>query len=286
MDTPRVSLAHPLILIGVGACAIFILFAASLFWYGTWLDKREGRQWAISDGYCNIAVVPVQGDIVAYDGDSLYPTEDATTAPVATSGDWAERYIRDAEYDPTILGMLVQIDSYGGYAAPANQIKKALERSPLPSVAYIREMGTSGGYLAALGADYIVASPFASVGSIGVTYSYVQNVEQNKREGLEFIQLSSGDFKDYGNPNKPLTPEERALYERDVAVFADVFADLVAARRNLSDEEIKRVADGASMPASLALEHRLIDEVGDDDSVRAWFASELGISPEAIVFCK
>lgn len=272
-------------LIAATTVAAFVVFAVALGWYGSWLDERESRMWAISDGYCNIAIVPIQGDIVAFEGDRFYE-EGVTDAPVATAGDWAERYITNAEFNPAILGIVAQIDSYGGYAAPGHQIMRALKSSPLPSVAYIREAGISAGYLAALGADTIIATPFAAVGSIGITYSYVQNVERNKKEGLEFVQLSSGALKDIGNPNKPLTKEEKAIYERDVAAFSDIFIDLVATSRGMSKAAVAELADGSSMPAALALEKGLIDAVGDEERVSEWFAKELGMSRDEIVFCK
>ncbi len=276
---------RPFIIIAVTAGAVLVVFTIALGWYGSWLDKREARAWAISDGYCNIAIVPIQGDIVAFEGDRFYG-EDIADAPVATAGDWAERYITSAEYDPTILGIVAQIDSYGGYAAPGHQIMRALKKSSLPSVAHIREAGLSAGYLVALGADAIIAAPFAAVGSIGITYSYVQNVGRNQKDGLEFVQLSSGAFKDIGNPNKPLTDEEKALYERDIAAFSDIFIDLVATSRGMSKAAVVELADGSSMPAALALEKGLIDAVGDEESVGEWFAKELGMSRDEIVFCK
>lgn len=275
---------RPFILIAAASGAALLTFALALAWYGMWLDDRDARQWAVSDGYCNIAVVPIAGSIVAFEGDSLY--EENAEGVVSTAGDWVARYVRDASYDPSILGIVAEIDSYGGYAAPGYQIMEALRESDLPTLAYIREAGISAGYLATLGADAIIANPFASVGSIGITYSYLQNVQQNEQEGIEFIQLSSGPFKDAGNPNKAITPAERALYERDIEIFNDVFIDLVAASRGLSRDAVAALADGSTLPASLAQEVGLVDAVGDLADVRAWFASELGMSEDRIVLCK
>jgi protease IV len=281
------EMLRPLALVVAVGIISFGVFAASLSWYGNWQDVREARVWPISDGYCNIAVVPIKGDIIAYDGDYLYGTDDSSgSAPITTSGDWVEGFVRFAEADPDILGIVAQIDSYGGYAAPGYQIMEALRYSSLPTVAYIRETGASAAYLAATGADYIVASPFAAVGSIGITYSYVENAEQNEKEGKKFVQLSSGPFKDAGNPNKALTPSERALYERDIQIYKDMFVQQVAAARGLSVEAVEAIADGSVMPASLALEKGLIDEIGTDAVVRAWFGAEWDLDPEAIVLCE
>jgi len=276
---------RPFVLVLTTCVALFILFAAGLSWYGSWSDNRAARIWPISNGYCNIAVIPIQGDIVAFQGDALASGE-VSDAPTATSGDWVERYILDAESDLGILGIVAQIDSYGGYASPGHQMMRALERSALPTVAYIREAGLSSGYLAAIGADEIIAAPFAAVGSIGITYSYVENSEENAKEGRRFVQLSSGVFKDTGNPNKALTADEKALYDRDIRAYADLFIDLVAASRGLSTSTVGALADGSTMPAKLALSQGLIDQIGDEDTVREWFAVQLQRPVEEIVLCK
>src|SRR3989338_3767651 len=147
-------------------------------------------------------------------------------------------------------------------AAVSEIIANAVKNSVLPSVGLIREAGTSGGYLVATGADTIIASPFADVGSIGVTMSYVENWGQNEKEGLRYVSLSSGEYKASGDPNKPLTPAERSLAERDLKIYHEQFVKEVAENRGLSIEEISKLADGSSMPGSLALENKLIDALG------------------------
>ena len=51
-------------------------------------------------------------------------------------------------------------------------------------------------------------------------------------------------------------------------------------------EDVAKLADGSSMPGILALEHGLIDALGNQDSTRAWFANKLGVSPAEIKFCE
>lgn len=281
------SLLKHVFFVAFAGAALFGVFAASLSYYGFWLDGREARIWAVSDGYCNIAVIPIQGDIVAYLGDVAYSDSDVPGGIVATSGDWVESYMNQALYEPNIQGILFEFDSYGGYAAPADQIRQAIAASPVPTIAYVRDAATSAAYLAALGADTIVASPFSLVGSIGITYSYLQNVEQNEDAGLEFVSLSSGRFKDMGNPNKQLSAEERALYERDLGIFKDLFIDRIVQSRGLSRAEVLALADGSAMPGQLAAEKGLVDAVGDISFVKQKFAEMTGIYPPGeIVLCK
>jgi protease-4 len=213
-------------------------------------------------------------------------TTEGEEALLITNADDVIASLRAAEADPNILGVIVNIDSLGGAPVASELIANALKNLSLPTVALIREFGTSGGYLAATGADTIIASPFSDVGSIGVTLSYLENWEKNAKEGLRFVSLSSGKYKDYGNPDKPLTAEERALLERDLKIYHDQFVKEVSENRNLPIEDISKLADGSSMPGELALKNKLIDSIGDQETARAWFAGELGVSSEEIIFCE
>lgn len=269
----------------LGAVTVLIIFYTGLNLFGSWHDEWSGynASMTISDGVCNIATVPIIGNILPYAG----ADEDGTgSMPPSTNMSDTLSLIGMAEADPNIQGILIRVDSTGGSPVASEMIAKELKNSSMPVGAMITESGASGGYLIATGADTIFASPFSDVGSIGVTMSYVDNTKQNADAGLQFISLSSGKYKDAGSPDKPLTAEERALFERDLKIYHDAFVKEVAENRNLPVEDVAKLADGWSMPASLALENKLIDAIGDKEDVRAWFAKQLDITPEDVVFCQ
>jgi len=264
------------------------VFWAGLWIWGNWNDEWSGfnAQFTVSDGYCNIAVVPIVGDITTLP----YPEDDtadpASQYPIAAVDEILYQLRLAEYYDPYIEGILVRIDSPGGSPVASEILADALKASPLPVAALIREYGVSGGYLVATGADTIFASSLSDVGSIGITMSYVENVEKNRKEGLRYVPLSSAPFKDYGDPNKPLTAAERVLIERDLRVYHDEFVRQVAENRNMPVEDVAKLADGSSMPGALALEHGLIDALGNQAATRTWFAEQLGLSPTDIEFCE
>ena len=260
-----------------------VIFYICLLIWGDWNDYWTGyiASTYIGDGYCNIAVLPIQGDIYSY-GASF---DESGNQNVSTNMRDAISFIQQAEQEEGILGVLALVDSYGGSAAAGDLIATELQKSVLPNAAYIVDSGTSAAYLIATGADTIIASPFSDVGSIGLTMSYLDYSQQNAQEGIEYVALSSGKFKDYGNPDKPLTEEERTLLERDLSVWHEELVKKVALNRNLSLEQIQSLADGSSVPGPLALEAGLVDAIGNFDTARAWFASQLNLTPEEIVFC-
>lgn len=278
MFTPYIKFA--------GGAVLLTCLAVGAFWgglqlWGTWHDEWSGYNAStrISDGYCNIAVVPVHGTIEGYD--------DGNTGRFTTPAE-VRSLLDRASAEPGIVGAMIDIDSPGGAPAASAAIMEAIREADryLYTLALIGDYGTSGGYLAALGAERIIASPFSDVGSIGITMSYLSYAEQNESQGLAYESLATAPLKDYGNPDKPLTEAERERILRDLGVMHEHFIDVIAERRSLPREEVVALADGASFPGSLALEKKLIDELGGRSEARAWFAEKLAVSEDEIVFCE
>jgi protease-4 len=256
------------------AALILATFYTALVLYGNWNDKWNGYGYS----YCNVAVIRVYGEITGYPEGGEY---------VSTSADDILAQIRQAEADPDIIGMLLVIDSPGGYPAAAQSVSTAINNSTLWSMAQVRDQALSAGYMIASAADTVVASPFSDIGSIGVTMSYLEQTGYNEREGYRLVELASGTYKNAGSPDKPLTDAERALFERDLQYAHERFVDIVAINRGLERDKVARLADGSSMNAQLALENGLIDAISDDATrPQDWFAQQWETVPEDVVLCE
>lgn len=269
----------PALLIGA---IVLMAFRVGLWAWGSWHDEWSGYNAStqISDGYCNVAVAKVQGELVSF------ASEDERYLYTMTIGDELIDFLDRAEADWGIEGILLEIDSSGGSPAAAFEIADRIAELNMPVAAYIRDVGASAGYLIASAADTVIASPMADVGSIGITMSYLSYAQQNVDSGIEYVTLSSGAFKDAGSPDRELTQEERALFDRDLALYHAQFVNRVAVNRNMTPEVIGALADGSSMPAELALTAGLIDAVGGKALARDWFAGELDRSVDEIALCK
>src|SRR5260370_27168463 len=70
--------------------------------------------------------------------------------------------------------VIVHIDSPGGTTAGSEELHQALRRvaAQKPTVVVVDGMPASGGYMAALAADHIIAQNSSLVGSIGVLFQY------------------------------------------------------------------------------------------------------------------
>jgi len=231
---------------------------------------------------CNIAVIPIDSGIVTVtDEESL-----GMKGNFNTSADDIVDVITEAEKVDRIEGIMLRIDSGGGAPVASEIIAETIKNAKKPVVALIREAGNSGAYLVASAANTIIASPMSDVGSIGVTMSYLANVEENVKNGKQFVELVAGKYKEVGNPDRPLSNEERGLFQRDLNIIYSQMVEKISKNRKMPIEQIRQLADGSSMPGTLALKNGLIDELGGQETVRAWFAKKLDLENNEIEFCK
>ncbi|PIW97158.1 hypothetical protein COZ82_01125 [Candidatus Kaiserbacteria bacterium CG_4_8_14_3_um_filter_38_9] len=233
----------------------------------------------ISDGKCNIAVMPIEGTILPF-------TNVTTAEELFVTPTIVRSFIKTAEEESGILGIMFEINSPGGTPVASETIATDIKNSTLPTLALIGDIGASGGYMVASGANTIIASKMSVIGGIGVTMSYLDETEKNKKDGLTFVSLSAGKYKDAGNPNKPLTEEERILFENDLVSVRDSFVEIVAQNRHLTSDAVLSLADGSTMIGSRALETKLIDRLGDRAEAKRVFAEKLGKPESEIIFCE
>jgi protease IV len=236
-----------------------------------WSDDESGGRFA--EEWCNVAGINAHGDFVTYA--STYDSVAEAALNEAPSEEIVAA-IEAAEASENIKAILLDIDSYGGMPVAGEEVANTLRSATKPTVALIRGAGTSAAYWAATGADYIVASALSDVGSIGATFSYTDAAEYNKQQGYTFNQLSTGIYKDFGNPDKPLTAAERALVMRDLEIIKDKFVQAVATNRNLSVADVEKLADGSSVLGEAALAQGLIDQIGSYAEAEKYLKKQAG----------
>lgn len=175
--------------------------------------------------------------------------------------------------------VILAIDSPGGTVTGSEQLYDALRRlaEKKPVVAVVEGMAASGAYIAAIGADHIVARRNALVGSVGVIYQFPNFTDLLKTIGVTMEDIKSSPLKASPNPYTPVTPEARAAVESLVADSYGWFKGLVGERRKLSDTRLATVSDGRVFTGHQGLELQLVDQIGDDRTARAWLAREKGV---------
>jgi len=267
---------------------ISIILTITMYWfdqyvyYFTGLYDYSGEEIICSED-SNVAVIKIHGNIVTY-GTMIIDFENENIYEDITSSETVVGYINKIKNDDYIEAIIVEIDSYGGSPVASEEIANALKSAGKTTVAVIREGGVSGAYLIATGADKIYASKMSDVGSIGITMSYLDYSQQNRKDGITYQQLSAGKFKDTGDPDKTLTAEEKALLMRDIKKLHTIFIEAVAKNRNLDIETIEKLADGSSMLGQDAKANGLIDEIGNIEDAENWLKTELQIEPILCIY--
>ena len=126
-------------------------------------------------------------------------------------------------------------------------------------------LAASGGYIAALAADHIVAQETSLVGSIGVLFQYPNVTDLLKTVGVKVEEIKSSPLKAAPNGFEPTSPEARAAIESIVmdsyAWFRGLVQDAPAARRR---DARSAWPTGASSPAGRRSTLKLVDELGDE----------------------
>lgn len=224
---------------------------------------------------CNVYGINLHGDIVTYHSNDAYNDQDKLILD-QTSADEVGWALDKAENTDTIKAIIVEIDSYGGSGEAGEEMMLSFKQSKKPVIAFIRNTGASAAYLAATGAETIFASNFSDVGSIGVTMSYLQETEKNKKDGLTYIDLSYGKYKDSGSSIRPITEDEKKLFMRDLKITYDLFVSLVSQNRNIDIEKVRELADGSTMMGQDALKEGLVDKIGGFPEVKAFLAEKIG----------
>lgn len=231
-----------------------------------------------NDSSCNVLGINLHGDLYTYippNNDSELLSEKDVVASENIVGS-----IQKAETVENIKAIIIEVDSSGGYPVAGEEVANAIKAATKPVVAFIRQSGTSASYWAITTADQIFASKNSDIGSIGVTMSYLQNVSKNEKEGLSYVQLSAGKYKDAGSPDKPLTEEEKRLMIRDLKIIHENFIEEVALNRNLPIEKVRAIADGSSFLGERAKELGLIDEIGGLSEVEKYIENKIGEKSE------
>lgn len=174
--------------------------------------------------------------------------------------------LRMAEADDEVGAVVVAIDSPGGTTTASDILYHELmdfkRRTGKKVVAALFDVAASGGYYAALTADWIVAHPTTITGSVGVIFLRPKLDGLMDKVGVDVEVSKSGRDKDMGSPFRATTPEEEALFQAIIDDFAARFHALVEKHRPVSAQRMETVRTARVFTASQALGIGLVDQIG------------------------
>jgi signal peptide peptidase SppA len=173
------------------------------------------------------------------------------------------------------------INSPGGSPTQSNlifrRIRQLANEKKIPVLAFIEDVGASGGYMLSCAADEIICDQYSIVGSIGVIGGSFGFPRLMEKLGIERRLYTSGAHKGMLDPFLPENPDD---VERLKAVQKDIHENFIALVKERRGTKLKGADDvlftGEFWSAPKAIELGLADSIGDLRSVlRARFGEKV-----------
>lgn len=171
--------------------------------------------------------------------------------------------------------VILRLENPGGvvheHGLAASQLTRIRDRG-LPLKVVVDKVAASGGYLMACVADRIYAAPFAILGSIGVIAQLPNFNRLLDSHGVDFEQVTAGDYKRNVTMFGKNTDEDRARLKAQLEDVHRLFKDVVAEYR--PDLDLNTVATGEHWYGQQALALGLADEIRTSDELLAELSAD------------
>lgn len=226
-----------------------------------------------SEPYGNVALISINGELSI--GDNFFSS--------GAESDKIVSEINDANSNPYIKALLVEINSPGGSVVATKEIASALKNVNKTKVCWLREIAASGAYWIASACDYIVADNFTITGSIGVSGSYLEFSGLFEKYGINYVRLVSGKEKDIGTPYRQPTQEELNRIQSILDEIHAAFVKEIAENRNLSVEYVNNIANGSIFTGEEAKNLGLVDVIGGKEEAVSIIKEEANLTEVEIV---
>jgi serine protease SohB len=182
------------------------------------------------------------------------------------------RTLERAFETPRARAVALVINSPGGSPSQSHliyrRIRQLADEKHIPVLAFVEDVGASGGYMLACAADEIICDQYSIVGSIGVVGGTFGFTKLMDKLGIERRLYTAGDRKVMLDPFLPEKPDDVKRIKAIQKEIHESFIALVKTRRggklNGSD---KALFSGEFWTADKAIELGLADRMGDLRSI-------------------
>lgn len=179
--------------------------------------------------------------------------------------------LENVKEDPTVKAVVLTVNSPGGGVVESaeiyDKITEIQEETEKPFYVSMGATAASGGYYIAAPAEKIFVNEETLTGSIGVIMQSVNYGELAERYGVDFVTIKSGPYKDIMSPTREMTDEERTILQEMLNDSYESFVDVIEEGRDMTEAEVKAVADGRVMNGRQAVEADLADGFGFEEDV-------------------
>ncbi len=255
-------------LLGTLGRLLFFLFLVlpgiviALLVAGTLVSLTGGIETGVAEHYHSlsktatdkVAIITVDGAIISGEG-------------------FVKKQIDHVRDDKNVKAVVLRVNSPGGTVSASDylyhHLRKMLEERKIPMVVSMGGIAASGGYYIAMavggGENVIFAEPTTWTGSIGVIIPHYNVAALMKTWEIEEDSIKSGPLKQMGTPTRPMTPEEREIFQHLVDDSFHRFQDVVKYGRPVfatDPDKLVKVTTGQVFTTGQAIDNGLVDEEG------------------------
>ena len=171
--------------------------------------------------------------------------------------------------------IILRLENHGGivheHGLAASQLVRIRDRQ-IPLIVCVDKVAASGGYLMACVGTRVYAASFAILGSIGVLAQIPNFNRMLDNHGVDFEQVTAGQYKRTVTMFGKNTDEDRAKLKEELEDVHRLFKAAVSKYRPTLD--ISKVATGEHWYGTRALELGLADEIRTSDELLGEMADQ------------
>lgn len=235
----------------VGGSAL-LFFTVSLIALAVYFSDQEAPSFSLSTN--QVALLEIEGSI--FDSQTF------------------NQQLKDYGRRSGVRAVVVRLNTPGGGVAATQEIYEAVLRFRTETrkkvIASMSSVAASGGYYVACATDRVYANPGSITGSIGVIAEWYNYGDLLRWAKMQDVVIKSGEYKDAGNPARPLTEAERAYFQRLIDGLYNQFVSAVVKNRKMPEGAVRKLADGRVYTGEEAKQLGLIDDLGTlQDAIQA-----------------
>ena len=199
--------------------------------------------------------------VIVADGEIMPGNSDAGTVGSKTIVD----ALRNARESKKVKAVVLRINSPGGSFQASDDMWReiTLLAKEKTIIASMSDVAASGGYYMAMGCDSIVAQPTTITGSIGV-FSVLFDVSNflGNKIGITSEEVKTGEIGELITITRSLNETEKAIWQKQTDEVYETFTKKAADGRNMTVENLKKIASGRVWTGEQGKENGLVDVLG------------------------
>ena len=175
--------------------------------------------------------------------------------------------IKEAKSNSSVKAILLSVNTPGGGVYETAELYNELKNSGKDVYVSMKKQATSDGYYVSMAAKKIFANTETTTGSLGVIMSFVSAQKYLNDHGIKQETIRSGEQKAIGGLLEDLPESTRKIYQEQNKEAYDRFVKAIAQGRNMSEDEVRKLADGRTYTGTQAVENKLIDKIGTEEDL-------------------